>query len=203
MKTVTYLIEEKGISPNEVLWEERLKMTRQSANTFACYSFPLTMYVLFEKIDLKYIEPLVQYLSPYQINEEQFTNECMQLLNNMKKVEKSYHEKYKEEERNQKNWEMWIHKHIPFAWNYLYLLGTFLTFYALEHCSVSDIIKINKIIRNSEYDDSINYEENGYDYEVEKILYSIGIDINDSKVLNDSMESMKSFIQKYSETKRK
>lgn len=203
MKTVMYLMEEKEILPNEVLRYERLKMTRQHARNFNRYSFPLTMYVLFGKIDLEYIGPLVKYLSPYSINEEQFTNECILFLNKMEEMEKTYCEDYLEEERSQESWEAYIHENAPFAWNYKYLLGSFLTFYALEHCSVSDIIKVNRIIGNFKYDDSINYEENGYDCEVEKILCSIGIDINDSKVLIASIESMQHFIENYSEIKRK
>lgn len=196
-KAVIYLIEEKQIFPNEVLWNERLKLTRKDANAFNWYSFPLTMYVQFGKIDSNSGPKLIHYLSPYTTNKEIFTKECMNFLNKMEKLEDAYYKEYPEEKRNSENWIDYIHRYTSYAEHYHYILGTILAFYALEHCNVVDMIKLNNII--SSYSDE-DYEE---EYGMENLLYGIGIDVNHSKTLNEALESMKHFNETYGNKKKR
>ena len=75
----------------------------------------------------------------------------------------------------------------PFFDNYRYFLGTILAYYAKEHCTLEKIVFLNNHINDLEF----------ADIELDKLLKKIGININSKEFMMNSLESIKTYINKY------
>ncbi len=186
LKAILYLNEIKGIPMEELPMEWRIKNAYRCANFFGSYSCQLTSYELFGEVHPNVIPLLSESLFP--INEIQFTEENKALLEKFEKLEKKYQMETMYEE-NPIEWKYYLLKHSSFDKDYRYFLGICLAFYALEHCRIEDILYLNQHM--NEMDDVV------------EALCSIGIDLNDENPLQESLNSMKHMIEKYSEIKRK
>ncbi len=212
IKALLYLIEKKGIEPSQIFWNMRLLSIKRHMNDFNHYSFPLACYEIFGEVHPKYINEtnpkanlehipdLSTYLYPYYSSKERFENDCKDMFFNLERLEQQYQQNTSDKNiSNIASLSNYLLENSDFIYDYQYILGTILTYYAIEHCKVQDILRLNDIINNM----TVDTTDNEFVYGIDNLLCSIGIDLSDLNVLEESMDSMRHVIEKYSTSKRK
>lgn len=188
--SINFLIDNKNISKNEIDYFDRLTSTKKKSNRFSWYESVLLAYEKFGSIDNNSVNLLKEYY--LKIKEEQFNKECLNVLNNLERIEKEYNEKIKYEKQFNIN-ELTSKLCFNLEADYRYILGTILAFYAIKYCKIEDIVYLN---------DHINDEKYAY-MDIYEILLSIGIDLNSQHFNENTFVGMEEFINKYNNNLKK
>ena len=177
-----YLIK-SGINLNEIGIYDRLESTTLHSQSLSKYEIIFLAYEKFGNID----DTTIEFLNKHYVSipKEEFENECKKFLDYISKKEKEY--KYNVGNKKEFIFEFCS----PFFDNYRYFLGTLLAYYAKEYCELEKIVFLNNHINDSELGN----------IELSKLLNKIGIDINNKGFMTDSLESIKKYINKYSNQK--
>lgn len=173
-----YLIEEKKVPKNEILINSRIISFLRSNSKFYKYSVILLVYENFGNINENTINDLNNLM---RFKDSSFEKECIDFLNELDKINKLNNE------------EDSVIKMTDFVkYDYRYIIGTVLAYYALENCKLEDMIKLN---------DSTNLKEYS-EFSVVDILNSVGISTN-SDMINDALKIIKNSIYEYESEKTK
>lgn len=173
-----YLLEEKNISKDEISINSRIIDFLHSNSHFYKYSIILLAYENLGNINQNTINDLNNLIG---FKDSSFEKECIDFLNKLDKINNLNNEKDS------------IIKMTNFVrYDYKYIIGTVLAYYALENCKLEDIIKLN---------DSINLKENA-ELSVVDILNDIGISTN-SNMINESLKIIKNSIYEKKREKTK
>lgn len=184
-----YLIN-KGISKEEIDYNERLRSTKGSCNFFCSYEVIILAYEKFGTIDENTIKYLNRYYPNIIITKDNFDRECNNLLKNYDKIENQYKQEILyEQEFNQM--ELIDEKIIPQFDAYRYVLGTIIAYYSIKYCNMKDIIYLNNHIN----------DYNMANTDVLDLLRSIGIDLTDANFLNRTFTSIDEYINDYNNEK--
>lgn len=166
-----YLIEKKEINTEEINTNSRIinfLLTNQKFNT---YCLVLLAYNMLGDITPNTPVEMKNILG---ITDKTFEKECLVVLEELEKDKAT-------SLSNENAIEKMVNR---FNTDYLYIVGTSLAFYALEHCKMEDIVRLNE---------KINSEEYAY-MSIKEVLNTIGIKIN-IKTLNEAIECVKNNIQ--------
>ena len=167
MYATDYLVD-KGIDLNEIYYKKRLLHTRGIVNRLYKLESPLLAYRYFGDLSNETYKLLNKNVM--KINKSTFDSECDNLLKYLKC-----------DDINKAGYDI--------AYDYRYLIGTALAFYARKNCTLQDILWLNDNI-NDELDD------------VTGLLEKINIDVKDSTFKDSVKESIYEYLQKYNVKKR-
>lgn len=171
-----YLIEEKNISKDEISTNSRIIDFLHCNSNFYKYSVILLAYENLGNINENTINDLNNLIG---FKDSFFEKECIIFLNKLDKINNLNNEKDS------------IIKMTNFVrYDYKYIIGTVLAYYALENCKLEDIIKLN---------DNINLKESA-ELSVVDILNDIGISTN-SNMINETLKIIENSI--YSQKREK
>ncbi len=173
--TIDYLLK-KGINKEEIDYLHRIKNVKVHSTIFFQYEIVLLAYTKFGNIDENTISLLQQYF--LNIKKDVFEKECTALYKNLCIAEEKNKEKIKENpnELGRLLSEEFI------AYNYKYILGTFLAFYAYKYCNFDDIVYLNNHI--SEFDDK----------SISDICLNIGVNLNDVNFSQELFDSIEEYV---------
>lgn len=181
---IDYLINNKNISKEEINYFDRIFNTKIKCSRFSLYEVVLLAYQQFGHIDKNTIKLLRE--NYFDIEESQFSEECLNCLNNFERMEKNYIEDIRTEKQFD-NKELASKLSLSISTDYRYILGTILAFYANKNCDMNKITYLN---------DHINDEDYAYS-SIYNILLSIDIDLNDEKFYAKAFENIDEYINRY------
>lgn len=147
-------------------YDERLKSTKATANTFNWYSLILLAYQELGNIDENTYKLTSEFFS-FKISKDGAEEEYRKLLENFEREEKEYHMKVLYERKPIEE-ELYHILANNLRRPYLYILGTVLAFYARENCDIEKIVYLNEHIN----------DENCAYLSMYDLLNSIGIDLD-------------------------
>lgn len=156
---IDYLFKKKEINKEEIDYLYRIKSTKSHSIIFYQYEIVLLAYAKFGDLNDNTVTLLQQYF--LNIKKEVFERECTTLYKNLCIAE----EENKEIIKGNPNMLGCVLSNE--FYNYKYILGTLLAFYASKYSNFNDIVYLNNHI--TEYDDKSFYD----------ICLNIGIDLND------------------------
>lgn len=170
-----YLLKKK-INKEEIDYLYRIKNVKAHSTIFFQYEIVILAYAKFGNLDENTIVLLKQFF--LNIKREVFENECTTLYKNLCIIEEKNKDRIKEnpDEFGSILSEKFI------AYNYKYILGTFLAVYAYKHCNFNDIVYLNNHI--SEFDEKSVFD----------ICLSIGINLNDKNFSKELFSSIEEYI---------
>lgn len=131
-----YLLD-KGIPKEELYFNERIILTRETASNFNWYSFILIAYNRFGNIDENTYKLLSDFVCP--ITKEELEEECQKVLKVLDKRKEEFDFEYKMlEENSEKNYENELFNDLVklVNKNYKYIFGTLIAYYALKYSTV-------------------------------------------------------------------
>lgn len=158
--TIDYLLK-KGINKEEIDYLYRIKNVKRHSIVLFQYETILLAYTKFGNLDENTISLLQKYF--LNIKKEVFEKECTTLYKNLCIAEEKNKERIKE---NPKKLGCVLAEEF-IAYNYKYILGTFLAIYAYKYSNFSEIVSLNNHI--NEIDDKSIFD----------ICLNIGIDLRD------------------------
>lgn len=158
-----YLLE-KGISKEELDFNERIRLTMRTASDFNWYSLILLVYEKVGKIDSESYQILNDL--GWQISKEAFELECQKCLERLEKEEKQYRIDILYEKPFDEN-DMYLKLVKLCNTDYRYIFGTTLAFYALKNCDKDKLVYLNDHINDDIYT-GMSFEDG---------LQTIGIDL--------------------------
>lgn len=184
--TIEFLINNKHISKKEIDYYDRLINIKEKSNCFTYYELILLAYENFGNIDKNSVNLLNDNF--LNIEERQFNKECLNVLNNLERMEKNYKNEIKFQEKFDLE-ELTSKQCLQISSDYRYILGTLCAFYANKYSKIEDIVYLNDHINDPKYAYMSIYE----------ILLSIGIDLNDEKFNEKLFNIIDEYINKYDE----
>ncbi len=172
---IDYLLK-KGISKEEIDYLRRIKNAEQHSTLFYQYEIILLAYTKFGNLDDNTVTLLQEYF--FNMKREVFEEECTTLYKILCIVEEKNKDRIKENPN-----ELGCALANEFmAYNYKYILGTFLAVYAHKYSDFNDIVNLNNHI--NEFNDKTVYD----------ICSDIGIDLNDENFFQKLFNSMDEYI---------
>lgn len=185
MYAIEFLINNKHISKEEIDYNSRLVNTKEHSNNFIRYELILLAYGNFGNINKDSVNLLNQFFLN-NLDEKQFNKDCLNVLNNLERMEKYYREDIRFE-KIFNHQELAQEQSLALSTDYRYILGTLLAFYARKYSKIEDMVYLN---------DHINDPKYAY-MGIDEICKSIGIDLNDEKFEEKLFNSMEEYINKY------
>ena len=178
---VNYLIN-KNIDYNQINAYFRINNLGEQINEYQNYSSVVTAFTNFGNISSSTITYMNNYF--YDIEKEKFDKSCLHLLRKFDEIKKDYLMKIKYEKKF--NSFLLAHRLSEvFKYNYRYILGTILAFYAIDNCDINDIILVNDKINSTKY----------LCMDIHEILNKIGINLNDEDFILKTSDSIKKFVK--------
>ncbi len=176
---IDYLLD-KGVNREEIDYLYRIKAIRRNSNSLFKYEIILLAYLSFGNLDSKTFTLLQKYLlnEEAEYSEKDFEKECTDLCKRLSKCEEENKDIL---EDNPKKIGYILGEEIM-AYDYKYLLGTFLTILARKYSDLDSIVYLNNHI--FDYNDKSVYE----------ICLSIGIDISDKDLISKLLSAMEEYI---------
>lgn len=172
---IDYLLK-KGINKEEIDYLRRIKNAEQHSTLFYQYEIILLAYTKFGNLDDNTVTLLQEYF--FNMKREVFEEECTTLYKILCIVEEKNKDRIKENPN-----ELGCALANEFmAYNYKYILGTFLAVYAHKYSDFNDIVNLNNHI--NEFNDKTVYD----------ICSDIGIDLNDENFFQKLFNSMDEYI---------
>lgn len=169
-----YLLNIKNVPIDEVNTNSRIMSLFKSA--YQCYNY-ITILLAYEElgnINNNTINDLNKIL---EIKDKKFDEECLSFLKKINDLCKNNsHDDMKEEMT------------ALVKYNYRYITGTLLSYYAIKHCKIEDIVRFNDQINSNEY----------ADLSIHEILNTIGIEVN-GDMINESLDIIDKSIYIYDE----
>lgn len=135
-------LEQNGVNPDELDRKERLRMTFNNVHKNNTVFSPLLAYSQFGSLDDNAFELLTKYF--IKIDKSIYDEELKNLYETFKNAEKMFLDEGSIEHQ----------KYAVTTMNYMYLIGTLLTYYARKNCTLEEIVYLN---------DHINEFDNIYD----------------------------------------
>lgn len=177
-----YLID-KGVPTNEISLYRRLQSTFNHSQQFQKYSPVLFAFSTFGN----FAEDSIDFINKhfYPMSSDEFNKSCKYVLDKFKQIENKYRMDIKYE-KNFDNTEFAYKLSEPFKYNYRYILGAMLAFYAIEYCDINDILYLN---------DNINKDE-CMNMDPILLLKKIKIDINDEFFTEKVAYAIRKFVDK-------
>lgn len=172
---IDYLLK-KGINQEEIDYLYRIKSTKRNSTIFFQYEIILLAYTKFGNLDDNTITLLQEYF--LNIKKEVFEKECIILYKNLCVAEEKNRDKIKE---NPNEFGCILAEEF-IAFDYAYILGTFLAVYAHKYSNFNDIVNLNNHI--NEFNDKTIFD----------ICLCIGIDLNDEDFSQNLFNSMNEYI---------
>lgn len=158
-----YLMIEKGLTLENVLISNRIIDSLIMNKEFNSFCLILLAYEKLGNLSPNTPKEMKQILG---MGDNTFETECLNLL---KKI-------------NSNDDELEFYKYLTYQ--YPYLVGTILTYYALNNCEIKDIIKLNDSLNDPKYKDENIYE----------LLKKFGIIFEDDLVY-ESINNMKKILK--------
>lgn len=172
---IDYLLK-KGISKEEIDYLYRIKNVKRHSTIFYQYEIILLAYTKFGNLDDNTLTLLQEFF--LNIKREVFEKKCTTLCKNLCIAEEKNKDRIKENPN-----ELGCALAEEFmAYNYKYILGTFLAVYAHKYSDFNDIVNLNNHI--NEFNDKTVYD----------ICSGIGIDLNDEDFSQKLFNSMDEYI---------
>lgn len=178
--TKDYLIK-KGIPKDEIDYKERLRLLYNDTSDFMKIGLPYVAYSNFGDINDTSYELMKNYITK-NITRQTFNEECDNLLNHFKEMEKDYREQHFSCEYNED--ELRKNYAYDFSSHCEYLFCTLLAFYARSYCNIEDIVYMNDHI-------------NDIDCDVVECLNKMGIYIDEDDFLIKIFESIEYYLYDY------
>ena len=172
---IDYLLK-KGVNKEEIDYLYRIKNVKLHSIIFYQYEVILLAYTKFGNLDDNTVTLLQKYF--LNIKKEVFEKECTTLYKNLCIAEEKNKDKIKENP-NEPGCAL---AEEFMAYNYKYILGTFLAVYAHKYSNFDDIVNLNNYI--NEFNDKTVYD----------ICSGIGIDLNDEYFSQKLFNSMDEYI---------
>lgn len=174
----------KGISKEELFLNERIIYTKKSAASFNWYSLIILSY---EKSGLIDENTFLFLKNNYvDVSKDDFEEECQKLLSQFEQVEKEYKIKIMYE-KNFDEGEMFEEMVKILNINYRYVLGTILSYYALEHSSLEKMVYLCNHINDEKY---AKMSLSSLLKIIDINLDDINLDIVEKKIIENSTKKM-------------
>ena len=167
----------KGINSNEISYNHRLNITKDSAYNFMQYDIVLLSFIKFGPINKDTYSLFYKYI--LQMPKDVFEKECRR---NYQAFNKIYEENKEEIVKNPLSTGYILSSQFIVD-NYRYVLGTILAMYARKNAKFSDVVNLNNHI--NEYENQL----------VSDVCLSIGININEQQFLNKCFKAIKEDIE--------
>lgn len=178
---VNYLIND-NIKFDQINAYFRINNLSKHIEQYQKYSSVITAFTNFGNIGSSTIYLMNNYF--YDITKEKFDENCLYLLREFEKIENDYRMEIKYQKEF--NDVLFAYKlSNVFKYNYRYILGIILAFYAIDNCDIMNIISLNDKINSMEYVNMDVYE----------ILNKIGINLNDESFILKTSDSIKKFVK--------
>lgn len=169
-----YLLNKKNVSVEEVNTNSRIISLLR--NNYKCYNY-ITILLAYEELGNINNNTINDMNKILEIKDAKFDKECIHFLEQLNDLRKNNsHNDTKEEMTT------------LVKYNYRYIVGTLLSYYAIKHCKIEDIVRFNDQINSNEYADLSIY----------KILNTIGIEVN-GDMINESLDIIDKSIYIYDE----
>ncbi len=172
---VDYLLD-KGIHKKEIDYLDRIKSTKQHSIILSQYEIVLLAFLKFGRLNHETVSLLQQYF--LDISEDDFKKECTILHKNLCIVE----ENHKEIIQQNPDKLGCILSNEFISYNYRYILGTFLAFYAHKYANFEDVVALNNRICETD------------NQTIPEVCLSIGINLNDENFSEKLFVAMDEYI---------
>lgn len=175
---VRYLVNNKNIDTEEININSRIVSFLRNNDKFYNYIYILLAYENLGNINSKTINDIKNIL---QFEDDCFEKECISFLENLDRI----NNKFSKPLAIQKMTEM-VTK------DYRYIVGTLLAYYAIENCTLEDMVNLNQKFITGEYKN----------FDIDELLNDVGIDMNDN-IVNKSIDIIDNSIHEYEREKIK
>ncbi len=175
-----YLIKNLHVDSNELNINFRISDFKDCATSYSNYSLVLLAFHKFGNISSDTYKDLSKL--SIDINKIEFDRICLGLLQDLSNIEKKYIFDNMYEDKPNDSLQDLLYQY--FSDDYIYILGSAMAFFALENCNFEDIVYLNSIINNKEFET----------IDILYLLNKLGIDLNDELFVDKVFSSIYRFL---------